>query len=427
MFYSWSDRNKITSTELQIQYTGAYSATRNSIPVYEFHRIATKEYRYVGMTEAAAKACQAAKLQQYTRKFTQWYNENGGYSKMRQFICVADVSMDSDEDGLWTVNISINEDQLQYYAAMDVTQIPYWLFDQTLDYDEEPAEGGYLRISSVWRENARLYIAYEQNIEGFDRTSNQFLAEHYDAEENAWFVMTPTSSTQGQMYFNSGAWQQGLVRLRWGNYIVSNSEQTPETEYENTLVLYSPPYWQIVGGVNGSWRVQFEEDFPNFNPDDMVIEARMPDEENFTDITTECVIEGDRIITPYITETSPFFLRATYNGVTSNVVDNMFAMFEVNGVTATKNNNLVDVVTVSFSTTLENVDTTKFTVKYSDHWYNDKIFYNESLTINDDGEGNYTASFNVGNQIYGSSMQITTKLRYSGTQVGQATTTIQGG
>lgn len=70
MFYSWSDANKITSRELQIQYTSSYSGMYYGSPCYEFHRIATKEYRYVGMTEAAAKACQDAKLAQYTRLFT---------------------------------------------------------------------------------------------------------------------------------------------------------------------------------------------------------------------------------------------------------------------------------------------------------------------------------------------------------------------
>ena len=115
MFYSWSNKNKITTKSLQIQYTGAFAGWRmyNDTPwyrVYEFHRLATKEYQYVGMTEAAAKACQDAKLAQYTRKFTQWYTSEGVYAANTQFLCVANVTMDSDEDGLWTVNISVSED-----------------------------------------------------------------------------------------------------------------------------------------------------------------------------------------------------------------------------------------------------------------------------------------------------------------------------
>lgn len=69
MFYSWSNANKITTNALQIQYTGTYTKTYHGLQIYEFHRLATKEYSYVGMTEAAAKACQDAKLAQYTRKF----------------------------------------------------------------------------------------------------------------------------------------------------------------------------------------------------------------------------------------------------------------------------------------------------------------------------------------------------------------------
>lgn len=110
MFYSWSDANKITTKALQIQYVGTFHKRYWGEPVYEFHRIATKEYKYIGMTEAAAKKCQEDKLAQYTRTFIQWNNENGNVRWVRNFICVANVTMDSDGDGLWTVSISVNED-----------------------------------------------------------------------------------------------------------------------------------------------------------------------------------------------------------------------------------------------------------------------------------------------------------------------------
>ena len=195
MFYSWSNENKITTKSLQIQYTGSYTKTYAGNRIYEFHRLASKEYEYVGMTEAAAKACQDAKLNQYTRKFVEWYNQNGNMSRIREFKCVADVSMDSDGDGLWTVSISVNEDQRQYFPAVDVNDIPYGLFDTTLDYDEEPAEGGYLRMSTVWRENQRLYIAYQQDIAGFDRAN--LVAQNSTDNGATWTNLTPSSSTAG--------------------------------------------------------------------------------------------------------------------------------------------------------------------------------------------------------------------------------------
>lgn len=195
MFYSWSNENKITTKSLQIQYTGSYTKTYAGNRIYEFHRLASKDYEYVGMTEAAAKACQDAKLNQYTRKFVEWYNQNGNMSRIREFKCVADVSMDSDGDGLWTVSISVNEDQRQYFPAVDVNDIPYSLFDTTLDYDEEPAEGGYLRMSTVWRENQRLYIAYQQDIAGFDRAN--LVAQNSTDNGTTWTNLTPSSSTAG--------------------------------------------------------------------------------------------------------------------------------------------------------------------------------------------------------------------------------------
>lgn len=58
------------------------------------------------------------------------------------------------------------------------------------------------------------------------------------------------------MYFNSGAWSQGLVRLKYGDTIFSNIEATPANSYSNSLELHTP-YWQVIGGTDGAWRVQF--------------------------------------------------------------------------------------------------------------------------------------------------------------------------
>jgi hypothetical protein len=79
---------------------------------------------------------------------------------MREFKCVANVTMNSDGDGLWTVNITVSEDQLQYNAALDVTRIPYQLFDLSLDYDEDPPEGSYFRATSFWLQGQQLRISY---------------------------------------------------------------------------------------------------------------------------------------------------------------------------------------------------------------------------------------------------------------------------
>lgn len=225
------------------------------------------------MTEAAAKACQDAKGKQYTRTLTQWFNENGRYVGRRQFLCVADVAMNDDGDGLWTVTISVSEDQVQYYPSPDASAIPYDLFDLSLDYDESPITGGYLCISNVWRENGRLYISYQQGIEDFDKTSSNFKVFNSTDGGTTWTQITPTNINDQQMYFNHGAWQNGKVKLMWGEYITSNTEDTPTVEHTNTLDLL-PPYWQVIGGTDGAWRVQYWQDFGNFDPSNLTVQTK---------------------------------------------------------------------------------------------------------------------------------------------------------
>ena len=93
-----------------------------------------------------------------------------------------------------------------------MNEIPYDLFDLGLDYDEEPATDGFLRIYSVWRQNNRLYVAYQQGISGFDRANLH--AQNSTDNGLTWTTIQPTGySTEGYAYFNSGTWTDGLVRL----------------------------------------------------------------------------------------------------------------------------------------------------------------------------------------------------------------------
>ena len=410
MFYSWSNANKITTKSLQIQYTGSYTKTYAGNRVYEFHRIASKEYQYVGMTEAAAKACQDAKLAQYTRKFVQWFNQNGNYGKYREFKCVANVTMNNDEDGLWTVNISVNEDQMQYYAAFDVDAIPYGLFDTGLNYDEDPLEGGFLRISSVWLENQRLYIAYQQNISGFDRA--QLVIQNSTDGGATWSNISPTSSTDGQVYFNSGAWSQGLVRLRFGDTIFSNVEATPSQSYSNTLELYQP-YWQVVGGSYGAWRIQFAQSFPDFDAAEMRIETRSSPQDGWTDITESCDAFGDRITTPYTEQETLFYARAKYSGQYSNTVNTLFYFLVVDSnLSVTVTSNQVDTVVLSFVNGLgEDLDSSKISIGYRDS-ITSRTYSGNQIQFAEDENHNCTVTFNVGDQIVGTSMDVYATLKY---------------
>lgn len=307
----WSEQNKVTHRALQVQWLMSVVRTGITSQIREYHRIATKSYSYVGMNEATAKACQEAKLDQYTRTFVQWCNDFGSIVMLESRRCVANVVMSHGDGGLWNVDIDVNEDQMQYANSVS-PNIPYYMFDLSFDYDESPPDGVYLRVADVYRESAKLYVAYEQAIPGFDRTSNKFHVEYSANGGDTWAEATPSSSSSGLVVFNSGAWNVGMYRVRWDD-VASNGVATPTTQYSRTLTLGEPTYY-------GAWRMAYTQDFANFDPAELTVQSRTPTQVEWTDITGQCSITLDSVTVITAAETAELYFRISYDGVTSDAV-----------------------------------------------------------------------------------------------------------
>lgn len=139
LFQTWSDANKQTDSGLLSTYVSELDAPMIGADGWYWYRLErhrTKTYRYVGMTEAAAKACAAAKYQQYMRPFYEWKYENGIWkpwshsdgqwvfvpaSEDRYYVPCADVSADHDEGQMWSVTVTVDETCVAYmrYEAGD--------------------------------------------------------------------------------------------------------------------------------------------------------------------------------------------------------------------------------------------------------------------------------------------------------------------
>lgn len=413
----WSDANKVTHCGLQVQWTMTQVGYVSGNPWYEFHRIATKSYSYVGMNETTARACVDAKQAQYTRTFTQWYTERGAmYKPTKISKCVANVVLRHDAGNMWSVDIDVNEDQIQYY--WEAGSFHVGLFDLTMDYDESPTVGDYLRISNTWRELNRLYVQYQQSISGFDRTSPKFVVQNSTDGGSTWTAITPTSSTDGQMYFNNGVWSAGLVRVLWDG-MASNVVATPTSQYSNTITLRNP-YLQPVGTDEWVWETIALPDFANFDPSAIYVLSRSTSAGSMANITSQCFIDGT-IIQPPGSPGDVFQLQLQYKGIYSNIVSTAaFYITVAASATATVDTTVVDVVSVGITQTLdEGFDATKLTVSYSDN-YGSGEYLNSALTITGDGESR-TISFNVGHSIPADGLSLSAAVKYDGVIVGTAT------
>ena len=259
-------------------------------------------------------------------------------------------------------------------------------------------------------------MEYQQSIAGFDRASQLFKAENSTDGGNTWTTITPTSSTEGQMYFNSNAWTAGLVRLSWYDVVRSNAEQTPASTYGNTIDLFAP-YWQVIGQDEGAWRVQFQQSFPDFDLQNLVIEARPSPQDDWTDISDQCMVVSDRITTPYVQQETLFYMRVKYDGHVSNYVNNMSHFLVVsNELTIQIEYNQVEDTTLSFHQSLEGYDPTKVTIRYSDAGQT-RTFSGSGVVMTQDEDGNCTATVNPGNQIIVNPKTVNVTLIYNGVDV----------
>jgi len=116
MLSTYTSANRVVSVGLLTQYQRVYDADSRERPFWEYTRIRTKAYSYVGLSESAAKTCAEAMLSYYTRtfpmyewKFGKWQKDGTTYQE-----CVAEVSYQHEEGHLWRVDVQVNESAVIY-------------------------------------------------------------------------------------------------------------------------------------------------------------------------------------------------------------------------------------------------------------------------------------------------------------------------
>lgn len=325
----WTNDNKITDEPLQVRYTASYggklSGRKLEGKAYTYHRYATKTYRYVGMDERTAQACAAEKLKQYTKVRFFWYwDEDFTIQFSRELKCGATVRVRHNEGHLWSVEINVNEDDV-YYSPLWIEDIPMsGIFDNSGDYDEDPAAGAILMAKSCYWLSATphnmLWISYRAEIDGFNRAN---LAMQYTINGRDWIDFTPSTGADG---YNEGVWCIGhetlglpsnayAYRINYGE-IVSNAAIVPgaSTAYSGAITLAAPEY------SNGFWRIAYQQDVQGFSTSAAVLEQSS--DGSAWSVSPSYYITGSQINTGDSAETSTAnrYWRMTFGSSTSNVV-----------------------------------------------------------------------------------------------------------
>lgn len=144
--------NRVIDTALTVTYsrnriTGSWGWSNGLngggtiTAMQEYHRRASKSYRYVGMTDAAKDECVAAMIALYTVDAYTSYWESSGVWKV--YNCgkdlIADISPQHNDDGSWDVVVNVSEDNVRWRLYTDVISNIKTLFyyERQHDYDGE--------------------------------------------------------------------------------------------------------------------------------------------------------------------------------------------------------------------------------------------------------------------------------------------------
>lgn len=125
MLNYYDDRNKEEDSLLDDQITmeidSRWGLTTDRYN-WKITRRRTKEYKYVGMDRATAKACVAAKRAQYLRTFYTWTFTNGRWVQNRDAASmykqsVANIKPQRMTGSMWNVVIQVDETCICYVQS----------------------------------------------------------------------------------------------------------------------------------------------------------------------------------------------------------------------------------------------------------------------------------------------------------------------
>lgn len=148
-----SEANRVVDTALSVSYSRrriyglwthvGLNVTTVYTSAWEYTRTATKSYRYVGMTEDAARTAAASLVTLYTRstKVSEWDEADGEFDVVSAGdIPMADVVRQHEGGEMWSVVVSVHEQDSRISLSADLSMTTIFSTENARDYDENEEE-----------------------------------------------------------------------------------------------------------------------------------------------------------------------------------------------------------------------------------------------------------------------------------------------
>jgi len=222
--------NMVTTTGLTVRYNVTPRQSSTGAVVYDYTRTASKRYKYVGLTKAAALAGATEKMGKYTRNYAVAKDPpaaSGAYSDSVT-KCTAGIQPVHDAGNMWSLEIAVDEQDVKSSLLDNLAPGTVFAAENSRDYDD--GEGGALVLTvsskSFYSGTLTVGFSYTSNLGGVPR--ERIVAEIWTESAAAWtaagIVWGIGNSGQITMAGTSAsAFAGALVRLCYGSY-TSNEE-----------------------------------------------------------------------------------------------------------------------------------------------------------------------------------------------------------
>ena len=148
-----SDANRVIDTDMHVTYArraiyGTWTkvtlnVTTTYTKAWEYSRVATKSYRYVGLTEAAAKQIAADYADYYTRatKVSEWDSEDGEFKHVDGgSVPMATVVPQHEDGSMWSVVIFVDEQDTRISLSPNESFTALFATENARTYDDDEDE-----------------------------------------------------------------------------------------------------------------------------------------------------------------------------------------------------------------------------------------------------------------------------------------------
>lgn len=148
-----SDVNRVIDADLHVTYArrviyGTWTkvmlnVTTTYTKAWEYSRVAVKTYKYVGLTNAAARTKEQALNALYTRptKVSEWDGEDGEFKHVDGGdVPMADIALQHDEGEAYSLVVAVNEQDTRTSLSPNESFTALFATENARTYDDDDEE-----------------------------------------------------------------------------------------------------------------------------------------------------------------------------------------------------------------------------------------------------------------------------------------------